>query len=539
MNILLTTPALFARVQKHRIPALQWALLFTYLVIVFGPLLYLGGQAIRDVSEQNNSLAMILPGARRLVLLAKSIGLASVVAISSLVAGSLAASLLWCWRSGLIGYLRWTPLILIVLPPYIQALVWSTVFQKLAALTGISLFQGWFASAWVQTAAWMPLATGLVLVGLETIDASLVNAARMLRPDLTSLLKIAIPLAAPLILAAGGFLFLLSLADYSVPALFQRSVYALEIFADYSASYRVGQTFLVALPLLLVSALIATYSQRGLASLAQTPDQTERLWKTGPSWPMPFACLQWGMLLFLGLQVCLPVVVLIGTSGNWADFSTAVSLARHEITYTFVIAILTASLCLPLAVAVALKLRGDQAGRKYWWLLVVLPLAIPAPLVGIGLIAVWNQELLGGIYGSLAMPILAGLARFTPFAVLLIYAQLRRIDPLLWDAARVLRPGNWRTWLQIRLPTLAPGLLAGACLVFALTVGELGATLIVVPPGRATLTLRIYNYLHYGASSVVSGLGLLMVTVSLLAGLLAVVALLSWSRLMPDTGDRS
>jgi iron(III) transport system permease protein len=78
---------------------------------------------------------------------------------------------------------------------------------------------------------------------------------------------------------------------------------------------------------------------------------------------------------------------------------------------------------------------------------------------------------------------------------------------------------------------LVPGLLAAAGIVFALTTGELGATLLVAPPGQATLTIRIYNFLHYGASSVVAGLCLMMAVTILIAGIIAVLALAGRSNL--------
>jgi iron(III) transport system permease protein len=59
----------------------------------------------------------------------------------------------------------------------------------------------------------------------------------------------------------------------------------------------------------------------------------------------------------------------------------------------------------------------------------------------------------------------------------------------------------------------------------------LGAALMVVPPGESTLTMRIYNYLHYGASSTVSGLSLVLTAVVALAALAAVMAVTSWDHL--------
>jgi iron(III) transport system permease protein len=169
--------------------------------------------------------------------------------------------------------------------------------------------------------------------------------------------------------------------------------------------------------------------------------------------------------------------------------------------------------------------------------------SLPSPLVGIGLIVLWNSLLPAGIYGTVAMPVLAALARFVPIASLIMLAQLRHTDPLLTDAARVFRQGMFGMWIQVRLPLLAPGLVAAACMVFALSAGELGATLLVIPPGFETVTIRMYNYLHYGSSAAVAGLGLVMTLLMLIAGSVAVAAMRGWTRLMaghysPREGER-
>ena len=137
------------------------------------------------------------------------------------------------------------------------------------------------------------------------------------------------------------------------------------------------------------------------------------------------------------------------------------------------------------------------------------------------------------------MPLLAGLARFAPIAGILLVTQLRRIDPSLIEAARMLETSALRTWLWIQLPILAPGLLAAAAVLFVLTLGELGATLLVAPPGHATLTMRLYNFLHYGASDTVAGLCLVLMAAVLFFGFLVLLVLVTWSRLVKDRGSKA
>jgi iron(III) transport system permease protein len=136
----------------------------------------------------------------------------------------------------------------------------------------------------------------------------------------------------------------------------------------------------------------------------------------------------------------------------------------------------------------------------------------------------WNRPEIG-LHGTAAMPVLVAVARFAPIAALIALAHARRLDRTLVDAVKVLQPSQLRGWLEVRLALWRPGLVAASAVVFVLTIGELGATLIVAPPGRGTLTMRIYNYLHYGASDTVAGLSLGIGVVAISFGVIAALAL--------------
>jgi iron(III) transport system permease protein len=117
--------------------------------------------------------------------------------------------------------------------------------------------------------------------------------------------------------------------------------------------------------------------------------------------------------------------------------------------------------------------------------------------------------------------------RFAPFACLMTGARLARADTDAIDAGRVFerRRGDWA--LRVWLPMLLPVLTAALLLVAVLVVGEVGGSLMVMPPGQQPLSITIYNYLHYGVSGTVSALCLALFTAVLL---LAVPGFFSWRR---------
>jgi len=58
-----------------------------------------------------------------------------------------------------------------------------------------------------------------------------------------------------------------------------------------------------------------------------------------------------------------------------------------------------------------------------------------------------------------------------PFMILPLYAVLQKLDPQLLEAAADLGASRWRTFRRVTLPLSAPGLGAGAVLVFIASVG--------------------------------------------------------------------
>jgi iron(III) transport system permease protein len=506
-------------------------LLALFAVIACGPLVALALVAIQQLLEPGTRAQLLAagPSSRQVLLLLRSAAFAFSVAAGAAVLGVVAASALWQWSRGVWRQLRWWFLLLLFIPPYLQAQAWlSALAMTSAALggaPGVASASGGLAAWWAEVLLYAPMTAGLALLGLCAVEPRLLEAARLGRSDLSTLALVAIPLAWPQIAAAGGLVLLFSLTDYGVPSLLQVSSYPLEIFAYFSGGGPSGGALLLSLPLLALAVPVLAVVSGGIRTAAHRPPGAQRPLQTAFSWPWWVQLAQRVALLLLAMQLLVPMLVLLRQAGGAVSILRAAALARTEIVTTAEIALAAGLLCLPLGYALAQQLSREDARGRWWWYAALLPAAIPAPLLGIGLIAVWNRPWADAALDSLLLPVLVALARFAPLAALFILAQLKRIDPLLIDAGRVFGHSELRTWLGVHLPLLAPGLVAAGLLVAALSAGELGGTLIVAPPGRATLAMRIYNYLHYGASENVAGLCLLLAGAALLAAAAAFAAL--------------
>ncbi len=461
----------------------------------------------------------LLGSARRAGLLLDGIVWSGTVALA---AGSIALTLaLGCPPRAV---RRWLFLALLtaLIPPYLHALAWLALAGRLNQLTGLSLLpvSGWGSSVWVGLLAYLPYAVACAFAGVVTVPSALLDAARLHGTEAAVARRIALPLALPGVLAGMLAVFLLSLIDFSVSSAFSVNVYALELFADFSATGDAGRMAVLALPLLAVTvpagvlALRFALAAGGVAAWTGTYPTL----RASGCWRLA----RQGAAALLVTAVVVPVAALAWQAGSPAAVISAATAAAAELRVSLVVAAVTAVA----AVGFALLVAAGRRRARCWWLLPAL--VAPAPLVGVGLITLWNTLLPCGLYGTLAMPMLAGFARFAPWAVLLLVLHRAALDGNLLDAARLVPRSPLTVWLRLRLPLLRPGVLAAAAAVFALTLGELGATMLVVPPGAATVTMRIYDYLHYGAAEMVAGLALTVLAAAGLSSVLLMRGLTGW-----------
>jgi len=101
-----------------------------------------------------------------------------------------------------------------------------------------------------------------------------------------------------------------------------------------------------------------------------------------------------------------------------------------------------------------------------------------------------------------------------------VSAVLHGIDPRLEEAAVGLGASEAGAFFRVVLPLVLPGMLSGFVLAFCLSIGELGATLMVYPPGFSTVTLAIYALALRGFYYQAAALSVVMLAVSFAALLL-------------------
>jgi iron(III) transport system permease protein len=496
--------------------------LLIWALIAWGPLTVLCLELASTASDITEASEAVLSD-RRLGLLARSVLLAGIVASICSAIGLVAAHFSLTAGTRAVAWLAWSPLTLLLVPPYIHATVWLDIGS---GLSGFCLASGWpcpsisgiAAAAWIQLMAYLPISIAFGLVGLAMTDRQQIETAKLCAGPSRIWTAIVWPQIRPAIGVGAGLVFVLSLSDYSLPALVRMESYALEAFVEYSIAAESRASLLVAMPLLALCLVVVVAMTAPLQRLTISPssfDRVDRFRSHLPSIPPGVSALAAAICV---AQLAAVVVLLMLDIRSLGTFISTVGLNRDELLVSLGVGMTSAMLSLAMALAVSPMLAS-----RWLFVAVLVPFAVPATLVGIGLIKLWSVPPLDALYGTSAMPVLATVARFSALAVVITYVQSQRTDPALIEAARLFRGNGLATCVQIILPLRLPGLLAGFFGVFALSLSELTATNLVLPPGAQTVSLKIFSLLHYGGSAELAALSTLVAI--LCAGAMAVIVL--------------
>jgi len=203
------------------------------------------------------------------------------------------------------------------------------------------------------------------------------------------------------------------------------------------------------------------------------------------------------------------------------------------------VALWATAIDLVLGVAVGFALaRLRFRGRELVDSILLLPMVLPPTVLGYYLLVVvgrrgWLGAWLESRFGIHLIftwqgAVLAAAVVAFPFVCKSARAAFETVDAQLEEAARVLGLGPAAVFFRVTLPLAWRGILAGALLAFARSLGEFGATLMVagsIPGKTQTLSIAVYEAVQAGQDDLANLLVLMTsvacIVVLLLAGRLA------------------
>jgi len=168
---------------------------------------------------------------------------------------------------------------------------------------------------------------------------------------------------------------------------------------------------------------------------------------------------------------------------------------------------LTVACLVPLALVVGRWLAYTRLrGKALVEALVILPLVLPPTVIGFYLLVglgpnspvgiLWRSVFGTNLVFTFEAILIASLVVNLPFAVQPIQRAFESVGQTLRDASATCGHTRWQSFVRIELPLAWPGVVTGAVLTFAHTLGEFGVVLMIggsIPGETRTLALSIYD----------------------------------------------
>lgn len=146
------------------------------------------------------------------------------------------------------------------------------------------------------------------------------------------------------------------------------------------------------------------------------------------------------------------------------------------------------------------------------------PIVVPWIVTGIAVLTLYNLLNIQGTFFSL---VLGHVLITIPFVVVVVAAQLHQFDRSLEEAAKNLGASELRTFYEVTLPLISPGIIAGMLFAFTISFDNFTQTFFWVGSGTQTLPIEIFSMIRYGLDPTVNAIGTVIVAFSMCLALLA------------------
>ncbi len=154
-------------------------------------------------------------------------------------------------------------------------------------------------------------------------------------------------------------------------------------------------------------------------------------------------------------------------------------------------------------------------GRSAIQSLVIMPLIIPAVVIGLGLLQTLSSA---GIRPGILAASLGHSIIGIPYVVYLVLAALSGYDIRLEHAAQSLGASRLRIFVDITFPAVRPGMIAGIAFAFLMSFDNVAMSIFLARGNP--LPLRLMQHIQYYADPSVAAVSTVLVVISLLGLLL-------------------
>lgn len=148
----------------------------------------------------------------------------------------------------------------------------------------------------------------------------------------------------------------------------------------------------------------------------------------------------------------------------------------------------------------------------------VAPIVVPWVVTGIAVLTLFSFFNISGTFLSL---VIGHILITMPFVIIIVASQLYGFDRSLEEAARNLGASRLRTFYEVTVPLIAPGIIAGMLFAFTLSFDNFTQTFFWAGSNTTTLPVVIFSSIRFGLDPTINAIGTVIVVFSLGIALIA------------------
>ena len=403
-------------------------------------------------------------------------------------------------------------------PPFIGAYAWiqllgrNGLFTKwINAIFGTSFggIYGFAGIVLVFSLQSFPLVYMYVCGALQNLDNSLNEAAESLGANnFQRVTGIILPLVLPTVLASSLLVFMRVFSDFGTPMLIGEGyrTFPVVLYNQFMGEVTNDSYFAAALCVIIMAiTLIFFFLQRWIShrhsySMSALKPMLPRPQRTLPK------ILCHVFVYFVVLMAMLPQLTVIVTSflkeSTPGIFTNQFSLVNYETIFsknklvipnTYLYGLCAIALVIVIGVLIAyLAVRRKSIITTTVDTLTMLPYIIPGSVLGICFLYAFAKPPLA-LTGTAAIIIIALTVRRMPYTIRSSTAIISQISPSIEEAAVSLGASEMRSFAEVTLPMMMPGVISGAIMSWVTVISELSSSIMLYRGSTQTLTVSVYT----------------------------------------------
>ena len=405
-----------------------------------------------------------------------------------------------------------------------------SIFEPFIA-NNFSIFNIWsyFGIVWVMVIFFTPFAYLFTVGNLRGMDSSLEEAARTHGASaIKTLFKISLPLSVPAIFGSGLLIFILACEMYTIPGMIGSNIgyttLPWKIYKDINGvPVRLAHAAASGSLLLCITCFGIWLQRRITGKTERFATVTGKGFKTRD---MQLGRYKYIAVFFLSLYILasdiLPFVGLLLSSlmkysapsitlevFTWQNFYEFFKLQNmvNALWNTVFLAILSSIICVIMGLFISyMEVRRPSISTKLLAFIGVLPVAVPGIVYGIGLMWTFLKT---PLYGTIWVLLLAYIAKFLPYSIVVSRAGVQQIHPELEQSARICGATALKAMQKITIPILKPTLIAILFFVSLMSIKELSASILLYTQRSQVLSVLTWHYMDAGNYQFAAAIGVL------------------------------